>query len=294
MLDLVWHNLTSESQATFQGAHIDWNRSLGSDHALIRTYAVPQTRLIRQREDRTNQFDQDIDPEQWEEWHAILEIELPHPRSPVTSPADIDTLVDVIYTVFNNACAATMKQKGTAPGFNTRWWTNECKTAAHALWDAQTPEDTRRLNHELKRVTRQAKMEWANEYITAANVWEVAAWRHGRRSSHIAALQNADSKLSFNHENMADTLSRRFFTEDRDTVPEHFPDDPPPCAARPFPPFNKAELFALLKAAANNSAPGGSGISWDLMKKGWSHIVTVLTGKTPDSAVMTTRAGKYH
>jgi hypothetical protein len=117
-LDLVWHNLASEAQATFQGAHIDWTGSLGSDHALIRTYAVPQTRLIRQREDRTNRFDQDIDPEQWEEWHAILEIELPHPRSPINSPTDIDTLVDAIYAAFNNACAATMKHKGTTPGFN--------------------------------------------------------------------------------------------------------------------------------------------------------------------------------
>jgi hypothetical protein len=214
MLDLVWHNLASEAQATFQGAHIDWTGSLGSDHALICTYAVPQTRLIRQREDRTNCFDQDIDPEQWEEWHAILEIELPHPRSPVTSPTDIDMLVDAIYEAFNNACAATMKRKGTAPGFNTRWWNDECKTAAHALRDAQTPEDTRRLNLTLKRVTRWAKMEWANEYITAANIWEVTTWRHGRRSSHIAALQNADGKLTFDHEVMADTLSWRFFTED--------------------------------------------------------------------------------
>jgi hypothetical protein len=33
----------------------------------------------------------------------------------------------------------------------------------------------------LKKVTRKAKQEWANEYITAAKMWEVAAWRHGRR-----------------------------------------------------------------------------------------------------------------
>jgi hypothetical protein len=178
-LDLVWHNLASEAQATFQGVHIDWAGSLGSDHALIRTYAVPQTRLIRQREDRTNRFDQDIDLEQWEEWHTILEIELPHPRSPITSPTDIDMLVDAIYVAFNNTCAATMKCKGTALGFNARWWNDDCKMAAHALRDATTPEDRRRLNHDLKRITRRAKMEWANEYITAANVWEVAAWRHG-------------------------------------------------------------------------------------------------------------------
>jgi hypothetical protein len=92
---------------------------------------------------------------------------------------DIDTLVDAIYAAFNNACTATMKKKGTAPGFNARWWTDKCKVAAHALRDAQDPADISRLNKELKRITQHAKMEWANEYITAANVWEVAAWRHG-------------------------------------------------------------------------------------------------------------------
>jgi hypothetical protein len=101
---------------------------------------------------------------------------------------DIDALVNAIYAAFNNACAATMKRKGTAPGFNARWWTEECKTATHTLQEATNPEDRREHNHELKQVTRCAKMEWANEYITSANVWEVAAWRHGRRSSHIAAL----------------------------------------------------------------------------------------------------------
>jgi hypothetical protein len=132
-LDLVWHNLASEAQSTFQGAHIDWEGSLGSDHALIRTHAIPQVHLIRQREDRTNRFNLDIDPELWEEWHGILDIELPHPHSHITTTADIDLIVDAIYAVFNNACAATMKRKGTAPGFNARWWTDECKAVAHSL-----------------------------------------------------------------------------------------------------------------------------------------------------------------
>jgi hypothetical protein len=276
-LDLVWHNLASEAQSTFQGAHVDWAGSLGSDHALIRTYAITQTRLVRQREDKTNQFDSDIDPELWEEWHAILEIELPHPHLVISSTTDIDSIVDAIYLAFNNACAATMKRKGTAPGFNARWWTDECKAAAQALRHAEDPEDIRRLNQQLKQVTRRAKREWANEYITAANVWEVAAWRHGRRSSHIAALRSADGSLSFDHETMAGTLSERFFAEDRGAIPTRFNDDPPPRDARPFHPFGEDELFALLKAAANKSAPGGSGIGWDLMKKGWSHMSELLT-----------------
>jgi hypothetical protein len=47
-----------------------------------------------------------------------------------------------------------MKRKGTAPGFNARWWTDDCKAAAHVLQDVQAPEDIQRLNQELKHVTR--------------------------------------------------------------------------------------------------------------------------------------------
>jgi hypothetical protein len=76
---------------------------------------------------------------------------------------------------------------------------------------------------------------------------------------------------------MTGILSTRFFAEDRNTIPAHFADDPLPREARPFPPFGEDELFTLLKAAANKSAPGGSGIGWELMKAGWSHMSELLT-----------------
>jgi hypothetical protein len=81
----------------------------------------------------------------------------------------------------------------------------------------------------------------------------------------------------FDHKDMANILSHRFFTKDGGIIPERFHDVPPPHEVRPFPPFGKNELFALLKAAANKSAPGGLGIGLDLMKKGWSHMSKPLT-----------------
>ena len=67
-----------------------------------------------------------------------------------------------------------------------------------------------------------------NKYITTANIWEVAAWRHGRHSSHIPALLTANGTLTFEHEEMATLLSQRFFAEERLPIPTSFPDDPPP------------------------------------------------------------------
>jgi hypothetical protein len=48
-----------------------------------------------------------------------------------------------------------------------------------------------------------------------------------------------------------------------------------------------AATWYIVKKHKNNDQT----LPWDDMKKA---IVTVLTGKTPDSVVMTTRAGKYH
>ena len=45
VIDLVWHNFSSLARGTFHEALIDWPRSLGSDHALISTFALPQERV---------------------------------------------------------------------------------------------------------------------------------------------------------------------------------------------------------------------------------------------------------
>jgi hypothetical protein len=79
---------------------------------------------------------------------------------------------------------------------------------------------------------------------------------------------------------MAELLSTRFFAEEGTPIPTHFHDDPPPRPPRPFTEFSMEELSPLLKATANKSAPGTSGIGWSLLKKGWGgvqdHLVDVF------------------
>jgi hypothetical protein len=178
-----------------------------------------------------------------------------------------------IYLAFNEACKATMKTVGAAPGFNLRWWNDECKEVAKAMREGfWTDNEQRVANKHLKSVVREAKKHWADEYITTANVWEVAAWRHGRRSSHIPALRNHNNELAFEHEELASLLSEWFFAEEGNPIPPQFHDDPAPRAARPFVPFDEEELGVLLKQTANKSAPGTSGIGWFLLKRGWDAV----------------------
>jgi hypothetical protein len=271
-LDLAWCNMAALIQGTFMGAEVDFGGSQGSDHALIRTIASTPVAIRHAAADRTNRFDTDIDDEAWEEWERILCFELPI-LHPLPNPPSVDKFVDGIYHTFNEACKATMKSVGVAPGFNSRWWNDDCRAAALAMQGGfWSEEEQHAANLNLKRVVKAAKREWANDYITMANVWEVAAWHHGRRSSHILALQNSDGNLVYDHEGMASLLSARFFAEEGLPIPTHFPDDPAPRDTCSFVPFSKVELHSLLHATANKSAPGSSGIGWSLLKKGWEAV----------------------
>jgi hypothetical protein len=229
-LDLVWHNMVAHIQGTFVGAEVDFGGSQGSDHALIRTIATTPVALRRPQADHTDRFDTNIDADAWEEWECILHFELP-PLLPLSNPTHIDACIEDVYRAFNKACKATMKKVGAAPGFNSRWWNDECKAAAQAMrrgfW---MDEEQQVANRHLRDMVRKAKREWANEYITTANIWEVASWRHGRRSSHIPALHNEEGCLVYNHEGMASLLSHRFFAEEGEPIPLSFADDPLPRA----------------------------------------------------------------
>jgi hypothetical protein len=162
-------------------------------------------------------------------------------------------------------------------GFASPWWNDECREAAHNLRSAETADDRKHWGKKLKQVTRYAKRDWANKFINESNIWEVAAWRHGRRSSHIPALIDQQGTLTYDHQGMSDILSERFFTKAREDIPTSFTDDPPAAVTRDFPPFNVEEIFDLLKQTANKSAPGSSGIGWELLKRGWPHMDRLLT-----------------
>jgi hypothetical protein len=271
-LDLVWCNMVAQIQGTFVGAEVDFGGSQGSDHALIRTIASTPVPLKHASVDRTERFDTDINDEAWEEWEHILRFELPSP-SPLSDPTAVDKSVDDLYHAFNEACKATMKTVGTAPGFNSRWWNGECRVAAQAMQGGfWSEEEQRAANVHLKKVVKAAKREWANKYITTANVWEVAAWRHGHHTSHIPVLQDKEGRLVYDHEGMASLLSARFFVEVTTPIPTNFHDDPParePCL---FAQFGEEEMHALLRATANKSVPGSSGIGWSLLKRGWGAV----------------------
>lgn len=173
---------------------VDWEGSLLSDHTLLRTRAIIRKKLRRLLEDHSQGFSTDISAKAWEDWTRILTLCSP-PVTPLRTSEDIDAKVDKIYIAINTACRETMKKRGAAPGFNAKWWNEECREAARAVRGANTPEDRAEVARTLKRIIQRRKREWADQYIVSTNIWEVAAWRHGRKTANIPALRDEEGNI---------------------------------------------------------------------------------------------------
>ena len=183
--------------------------------------------------------------------------------------------MDNIYDAISDACKAALKKKGNAPGRKSAWWSNDCYTLVRRIQEAPREEHPP-LQRELKCLIKSSKKEWADEYICNADVWEVAAWRHGRHSASIPALKDNNGTLQYGHQEMANLLSARFFAEPN-VIPTQFLDNPEPRPPRPFIEFSTEEIERLLKETKNSSALGESGIGYLLLKRAWPHIDYRLT-----------------
>ena len=274
VLDLVWVNQVAWEDGTFGCPVYSWEESLHSDHALIRVLCSVPQKVPRIPIDKPCGFHTNASPKDWELWDKALRFAL-RPQPALSSSKEVDDAVDNIYDAIFAACKAALKKKGDSPGRKAAWWSNECYALVTRI-QAAAREDRPPLQRELKRLIRKSKREWADEYIANAEVWEVAAWRHGRRSSAIPALKDNNGTLRYGHEEMADLLSDRFFAKSN-IIPLRFPDDPPPRPPRPFTDFSTEEIERLLKDTKNSSAPGESGIGYLLLKKAWPHIDVLLT-----------------
>jgi len=68
------------------------------------------------------------------------------------------------------------------------------------------------------------------------------------------------------------TLSSQFFVEELDNINVAQPDNPKPLPSCQYQPVGTKEIHPLLADCANNSSPGESGISWQIIKMAWPHV----------------------
>jgi hypothetical protein len=167
-----------------------------------------------------------------------------------------------------------MKRKGAHQASHHHGGTTNAESRSSNLAQCRR-EERKACDKKLKQVTRYAKRDWANKYINEANIWEVAAWRHGRRSSHIPALidHTGNSHTITRH---GDLLSERFFTEAQGKHSHTFPDDPPTSPHAQFPHLARKN-FSIFSNKRQTNRLQDLGIGWELLKRGWPHMDELLT-----------------
>lgn len=230
-LDLTFHNLAMEMGTVITPPTIDWEASLGSDHAGIHMTWLPEADVCLQRLPPLWTFNLDADDNTFKEWCASITSHLPPLITP-SSPNALEELAEATQSAILAAMEEHFERKKRPPSHNKAWWNDACAKAAADLKHAgscQAPqEETTLLRKELTRITQKAKREWADNVVAKGNIWEVAKWRHGRQNSEIAALRDTDDSLTFEPELMARILAKRLFVQDTEDVVVAQHDDPPP------------------------------------------------------------------
>ena len=272
VLDLIWINLAAEQMLLFALPEVDWLGSLGSDHTLLRCAIYPNALVPWRPKEEVTGYK--IDSGKIEEWLQALEdtghfLGIP----PMNTITDIDLAVDVLFDAIETASSATFeRRRPTNRNKCSRWWNPDCEQAVRDLKEAPTDEEWAAATKKLKKVTKLAKRKWADEYIEKTGLWDLAKWRHGRRVTRVSALRNQEGGLVFDHADMAEALSRRFFNDEPALVEEHFHDDPPPVPQRGWVPIGPKEIEKLLLKTSNTASPGLSGVGYQLLKWSWGLI----------------------
>jgi hypothetical protein len=267
VLDLAWYNEAATQDSTFTDLKVDWDGSHGSDHAMLTLSGNKREEVPSLNYGGNLGFV--VDPEKGEEWTQAFKARSFHYLfQPVPSPDEVEAAAASLTEDFCQTNEEILRRRRPAHPKASPWWNAACAIAAKALQEAQDVEPRKQARARLKGTVRAAKRKWADEYIEKAQLWEVAAWRHGRKLSKVPSLQGPDG-LVHGHEEVADILSQRFFPRSPMEVPPHFPDDPLPHPPRQLARIDKTLVEPLLRKAASRSAPGQSGHTWTLLKWAW-------------------------
>ena len=274
VIDLAWYNEAAIQSVTFTSLEVDWEGSLGSDHAMLRILAHAQ-------EDFAPPADADlgyvVDPEKGDEWsRAFKATSRPLSLQLIPTAEEIEEAARSLTDDIQSTNEEIFRKRRPAHPKASPWWNAACAIATKNLREAPGTVEKGIAQARLKGTVRAAKRRWADEYIENAQLWDVAKWRHGRRLTKVPSLQGPDG-LAHSHEEVSNILSQRFFPRTPPDVDAHFPDDPAPHPTRPLFQIDESLIAPLIQKAASRSAPGRTGHTWTLIKWTWDADPEKLT-----------------
>jgi hypothetical protein len=264
-INLAWYNGAAIQNGTFSDLRIDWDDSLGSNHACLFVLGT-----FGDNGPPPPEGEQDlgfvVDPERREEWTQAFRAQpagLPFSQTPTEE--DVEAAVEALTEAIHQANSQTFRRRRPHHPKASPWWNAACADAVQGLRNAQGTPEKARAQARLKGTIRAAKRLWADDYIEKSQLWEVAVWRHGRRTSKVPSLRGPEG-LAHTHGEISTILSQRFFADAPPQVDLHFEDDPPARPTRQLQPVDKNMIDQLLSKASNRSAPRRSGHTWTIIK----------------------------
>jgi hypothetical protein len=270
VLDLAWFNAAAIDRATFTDLRVDWEGSLGSDHA-----ALHITAQTRHKFNPPNDYEaspsyivEDGSKQKWQEtYKQKAQRNQFHFSSPPTRE-EVERTAQCLKTDIDDATSTTCRKRRPFHPKAAPWWTETCTQAVTQLRTAPDKQTRRTASLRLKGAVRAAKRAWANGVIAQSSLWEVATWRHSRKTTKVPPLRSGEG-LTHEHKEMTKIFSKRFLVEIPPDVPLRLTDDPQPLRSRELPEIRDSLIHDLLTKTSNSSAPGVSGHSWKVVKWVW-------------------------
>jgi hypothetical protein len=279
VLDLAWYNAAAIDRATFSDLRVDWEGSLGSDHAALHVTARTRHDLLPRRNHDTNPgyLVEDGAKQKWQDNFKLLSQQRgPSLLSQTPTREEVDLAAQNLDEDINKALEAACRKRRPFHPKAAPWWTEVCSQAVTQLRIATDRQTRKTASARLKGAVRAAKRTWADGVISQSGLWEVATWRHGRKTSKIPPLRSEDG-LTKNHAEMAEIFARRFFVHTPPDVPLRLADDPRPRQTRSLQEIPDFLIQELLEKTSNTSAPGTSGHTWKILKWVWEAAPQRLT-----------------
>jgi len=263
VLDLALLNEAAAISGQISDLQISFLESLSSDHAALRLLWYPAESIaLSPPPVLTGYAVDDLYMDSW------LKIFGPLPSPSIHDIPSLDAAAIQLHHDIDLASSRVFSPRKAPDPRGVRWWNPECDAALSGVYaNSGAPKKVAIKN--LRKVIAQSKRQWAHDFLhhtTSTNLWEAAAWRKGRSIKRIPPLLVAPLRLSDDPAEMTEAFKNRFFLSDHHDVNPFQEEDPTPLPTRSLTPITSEEVGAALATTSNKSAPGPSGITYQLLK----------------------------
>ena len=213
-----------------------------------------------------------IDPARRKEWCSNFDNEIRRsalePPPHLGCPEAIEDAADKLLKAMQQATLQAMPKRSGKTHTRAPWWNEQCDLSVRRLREASSTTERERARAHFRTTVRSAKRNFANEILqdaTPDKVWDLAQWGIGCRRKRMPPIRTADG-WALNPTDQVAALASHFFPQVAPAASTVLDSDPGPLPKRAFVPFSVDEAREALRGTPNNTAPGGSGTTYRLIK----------------------------